>query len=176
MTHATAGCLGALRHACYVLVMRPEGEPVSTRPDAPPGLFLARDGTWYHDGQAIHHERLGALLHRSITRGDDGTLIVTTGRDVLPFVAEDAPFVVRHVHVGDARAVLSDGTEEQLVGPLHVDDDGRVRVRVKGGRFWALLSRTAAQVVMSGVDDDGARVHLAARTFEIADGTHDWRA
>lgn len=153
---------------------RPEGEPTSTRPDAPRGLFLARDGTWYHDGQAIHHERLAALLHRSIARDDHGALVVTTGRDVLPFVAEDAPYVVRAIHVGDARLTLSDGSEEALAGPIYVDDDGRIRVRVKGGRFWAVLSRSAAQIVMSGVDEDGARVHLAARTFPIADAVHAW--
>lgn len=154
--------------------MRPEGEPTSTRPDAPRGLFLARDGTWFHDGRAIHHERLAALLHRSITRDDSGALIVTTGRDVLPFVAEDAPFVVRALHVGDARLTLSDGTEEPLSAPVYVDDDGRIRVRIKGGRFWAVLSRSAAQILMSGVDDDGARVHLAARTFPIVDTVHRW--
>lgn len=156
-------------------VLRPEGEPTTTRPDAPRGLFLARDGTWFHDGQAIHHERLSALLHRSIARDDvTRALLVTTGRDRLPFVAEDAPYVVRAIHVGDARLTLSDGTEEALVAPVHVDDDGRIRVRVKGGRFWAVLSRSAAQLVMSGVDDDGARVHLAARSFPIVDAVHTW--
>ena len=141
------------------------------RPDAPRGLYLARDGTWFHDGQGIHHERLAALLHRSIARGDDGALIVTTGRDVMGFEAQDAPFLVREVRMTDALLTLSDGSQETLQGPLHVDEQGRVRVRVKGGRFWALLSRAVAHLVMAGVeedvDDDGARVRLGGAAFAI---------
>lgn len=137
------------------------------RPDAPRGLFLARDGTWFHDGQGVHHERLAALLHRSIARRDDGVLVVTTGVDVVPFVAEDAPYLVRTVRVLEATLVLSDGSEEVLASPLHVDAAGRVRVRVKGGRFWALLSRSASQVVMSGLDEHGAHVRLASATIAL---------
>jgi hypothetical protein len=149
--------------------MRPEGGPTSTRQDAPPGLFLARDGTWFHDGLGIHHPRLAALLHRSIARGDDGGLIVTMGRDRLSFAAEDAPYLVRALRIDDATATLSDGTEETLVGPLLVDVAGRVRVRVKNGGFWALLSRATASVVMGGLDEDGTHVIIGARALDVVE-------
>lgn len=144
------------------------------RPDAPRGLFLARDGTWFHDGQGLHHERLAALLHRSIARAADGSLVVTTGRDLTVFVAEDAPFLVRALRSEDARLTLSDGSDEVLAGPLFIDADGRVRVRVKGGSFWALLSRAVAQQVMVGLDADGARVHVGAFAFAIDATVHGW--
>jgi hypothetical protein len=121
-------------------------------------LRLLRDGRWLHDGGEVKHARLAALLHRSIARDEDGALIVTTGRDRLPFECEDAPFRVITVRRrGHAwTLVLSDGGEESLVADeeLLIDDDGAVRSRVKGGRFWALWSRSAAQAVASVVDEE----------------------
>jgi hypothetical protein len=128
------------------------------RADAPPGLFLSRRGAWYHDGDRVRHAGLEGLLFRSIARADDGALIVTTGRDVLPFFAEDAPFLVRTLgRAGDDLALrLSDESEEAIaLRPFVIDDRGRVRCVVKGGRFWALLSRSATQLLLELVDDLG---------------------
>jgi hypothetical protein len=71
------------------------------RADAPPGLFYSRHGDWFHDGDWVGHAGLSALLCRSVARAEpsleapEGALIVTTGRDVLPFLSEDAPL---HAH------------------------------------------------------------------------------
>lgn len=109
------------------------------------GLFLDRHGAWFHDGDPVRHARLAALLHRSIARDPAGHLIVTTGRDAQPFVAEDAPLLVRTLDGDDL--VLSNETRAPLGDrPLYIDDDGRVRVAV--GAFWALLSRSATQIVI----------------------------
>lgn len=152
------------------------------REDAPPGLFLSRRGAWYHDGDRLRHLGLESLLWKSIARASDGGLIVTTGRDRLPFLAEDAPFVVRTLgraatgrddagrtgaasdagdaedrgEVDDIALVLADGSEEAVARrSFFIDDDGRVRCPVKGGRFWALLSRSATQLLLELVDDEG---------------------
>ena len=45
---------------------RPQSDLPTVRTDAPSGLFLARDGTWFHDGQAVDHERLAALLRGTL--------------------------------------------------------------------------------------------------------------
>jgi hypothetical protein len=65
------------------------------------GLFLDGSGRWFHDGEPVRHARLAALLSRSIARAEDGSLIVTTGRDRLPFVALDTPLHVRTLRVSD---------------------------------------------------------------------------
>lgn len=161
--------------------------PLSThlepRFDAPPGLFLSRDGAWFHDGQPVRHERLCALLSRSVARGEDGGLIVTTGRDRLPFAAEDAPLLVRTARADERsfRLVLSDESEEELSPGTRVliDEEGRIRSPVKGGRFWALWARPAAQALFARVvDEDAPRVQVAGGEVALVEERtpRDWSA
>jgi hypothetical protein len=143
----------------------------AVRDNAPPGLFLSRRGAWYHDGDRVKHAGLEGLLHRSIARDDAGKLLVTTGRDKLPFVAEDAPYFIRTLV--DGRLLLSDGSVDD---PRHlcIDDEGRIRASVKGGAFWALASRGAAQGLAALVDGDGC-IRLAAGVLALTPQTvRDW--
>jgi hypothetical protein len=149
------------------------------RPDAPPGLFLSRKGAWYHDGDRVGHHGLEGLLWRSIARDVEGRLIVTTGRDVLPFVAEDAPLLIKTIVRGgtahDVKLVLADGSEEPLAArPLLIDDEGRLRCAVKGGRFWALCARSATQLLMELVDDDGRIATPTGSCALTSTGPRDW--
>ncbi len=131
------------------------------RTDAPAGLFLSRKGNWFHDGQRVGHLRLEALLTGAVSRDDAGGLIVTTGRDVLPFVAEDAPLFVISVDFAavPVELVLSDGKREPLTG-IVIGPDDRFRAAVHGGRFWALFIRSAAQLLEPHFgDDDGLVVN-----------------
>jgi len=138
---------------------RPYDLEPDRREDAPAGLFLSKYGTWFHDGDQLHHKRMAGLLHRSIARDDAGGLLVTTGRDRLPFVAECAPFVVRSVD--GATIALSDDVHEELAPStlFCMRDDGALFVSVKDSGFWALLSRNAQHALQDHiVDDDGYMV------------------
>ena len=151
----------------------PRDEMEDLRADAPAGLFLSRRGNWFHDGQRVGHERLEALLHGHIARADDGRLIVTTGRDVVEFVAEDAPFFV--VAVDGDTAVLSDGSRE-VVGDVVVGEhDHRWHMRVKGGRFWALFTKSAAQTLEPLIDPEGriAVARVAQVNDDVEEGVVD---
>lgn len=147
------------------------GDPL-IRDDAPPGLFLSRAGTWYEDGEAVTHERLAALLSRSIARVD-GRIVVTTGRDVRPVSCEDAPFVAKALV--DGALLLSDGSSEPLRALL-VDDEGVMRAPVKGGAFWAVLSRNAAREVAASLQDDGVTIGLpgGAVRLVVEASPRDW--
>ena len=147
----------------------PRDDLEDDRSDAPPGLFFSRRGNWFHDGQRIRHERLAALLSRSVDRDAGGNLVVTTGRDVLPFVAEDAPLVVRTVVVDEDGIALqlSDGSAEALAAAVVVDGAGHMRVPVRGGRFWALLSRAARQA-LEPLFVDETRLFHAGRSWKVA--------
>ena len=168
----------------------PRDHQEARRPDAPAGLYFSRQGHWLHDGDRLFHERLSDLLHRHVRRDDAGGLIVTTGRDAVPFVCEDCPLVVRELRfddVGDASIRLSDGTVEGLAGPIVVGADDRWRVPVRDGTFWALLHRNSTQQLEAlldagdgdGVvvgDDAGLALRLGSRRIRMVTGDADWRA
>lgn len=149
------------------------------RPDAPPGLFFSRAGHWFHDGDRVFHAGLAGLLSRSVARADDDGLVVTTGRDTLPFVSEDAPLIARRVEVDAAgiHVALSNG-RETVVGWLALGSDHRFRAAVDDGAFWALLSRPAGQALepLLEVDDDGViRVRIGDRGHPVIPLDVDWQ-
>lgn len=129
--------------------------------------MLARDGRWIHDGDPVRHARLCALLDRSIARDEQGGLMLTTGRDRLPFTSEDAPLRVKTALVDEKglTQVLRDDRKEPLTAAsaLCIDDDGRLRSRVsgpRGGTFWALWERPAAQALMPFLQSGDDEVHV----------------
>ncbi len=153
----------------------PRDDLEDARPDAPPGLYLSRRGNWFHDGERVRHDRLSRLLSGSIGRGDDGGLVVTTGRDELPFVAEDAPFFVLTIRADDPCAgivlCLSDGRQEPLVDVV-VGPDDRLRSPIGNGAYWALFTRSAAQLLEPFVVDDALVCGL--RRWPVRPGSADW--
>ncbi len=144
------------------------------RKDAPAGLFFSRHGTWYENGEAVTHEKLAALLSRCVARDDADALIITTGRDVRTFTAEDAPLIGKALVGSTLR--LSNEHDLTLAGAtLRIDDNGAMRV--PAGMFWAVLSRAAAHDVAALLEDDGATVRFAdgARARVVADSASiDW--
>ncbi len=137
------------RYRTIPLMRDPRDDIEDHRPDAPAGLYFSRRGNWFHDGQRVRHERLAELLCRSVARLSDDTLAVTTGRDTLPFLSEDAPLLVRAIDFGldGPTLVLSNGGRELLAGEVVVGGDGRWRMSVENGRFWALCTRSAQQAL-----------------------------
>jgi hypothetical protein len=157
----------------------------TTTPDAnrTRGLFLSAEGHWFHDGDAVRHVRLCALLTRSITRDAQDALMVSTGRDQLPFTAEDAPFQVLtwQWSSGSLSMELSDGSHEVLDerAVFLIDDLGRLRIAVKQGRFWALLTRSATHLIIAGINDAGDGVDLPPglhARLQPAPAVVDWGA
>jgi hypothetical protein len=168
------------RARCYVHerevdVLPAPGENL-IRDDAPRGLFFSRQGTWYEDGEAVTHAKLAALLSRCVARDAHGALIITTGRDVRTFTAEDAPLVGKAL-VG-ATLRLSNETDLPLAdATLFIDDAGVLRTAA--GAVWVVLSRAAAHDVGARLDDLGAAVVLAdgTRARLVVDAApRDWSA
>lgn len=140
----------------------PAAQPVEPGPTS--GLYLDREGRWFHDGQAVRHARLSALLWRSVARNSEERLIVTTGRDVLPFAAEDAPVQARTATPTQPglTLVLSTGAEHALAAGevVWLDADGQMRMKSPDGRFWIRLLRPAAQAVAAAAEEHNGGLAL----------------
>ena len=180
-------CLGARWHDGWMSISDHEGFPGrresaasvdGRRDDAPPGLFFSRQGHWFHDGDRIFHEGLAGLLHRSVARDDDGALIVTTGRDRLPCVAEDAPLIIHACDVGDDGVVAYSSRGDRVgVVVIVVGADGRWRAPLRG--MWGLLTRSVMQQLEPLVDeaDGGAMVlRCGTNTITLRSLDTDWGA
>jgi uncharacterized protein len=133
--------------------MKPGDHPDFFRLPPPPGrsressIRLDAEGRFWHDGAQVEHAGMAAAFASWIARHpDDGRFILTNGYDWTYFEVEDTPFFVESLRATPEGPVLRlfDGTEESLdATTLRLDAEGRVRLRVKGGRFDAKLTRDA---------------------------------
>lgn len=138
--------------------MRPSDHPDFFRLPAPEGrsrestIRLDREGHFFHDGAPVTHRGMARAFAGWIARHpDDGRFILTNGYDWTYFTVDGVPFFVEGVRAGDDGPVLAlfDGTEEPLdPDPLHLEEDGVLATRVKGGAFEARFTR-AAQLELS---------------------------
>ncbi len=151
--------------------------PEGRRADAPAGLYFSRQGHWFHDGDRIFHEGLAGLLNRSVTRDASGALIVTTGRDRLTFVAEDAPLLLTRCAIDNGLVVSSTRGDAAPVSVVVVGADRRWRAPI--GDLWGLMTRGVTQQLEALVDDDGAGglvLRCGASLVPIREHDADWSA
>lgn len=133
-------------------------------------LVLDREGMWHHQGQPVTHQRLAAALHRWLDRDDEtGRYILKAGEQWCFINVEDVPFQVLRVTIAprglntEINLELSDGSKEELsYGSLEQRRDDSLCCTVKGGRFVARFSRTAAFALGQHVELDGDDLTLQA--------------
>lgn len=115
-------------------------------------MRIAADGTWHHDGAAIHRPALVKLFASILRREPDGGYVLVTPVESVGITVEDAPFVAVEM------AVEGDGSGRRLAFRTNVDDlvavdaehglrfeqdtEGGLRPYVHVRRdLWALLTR-----------------------------------
>ncbi len=155
--------------------MKPGDHPLFFELPAPGGasrestIRLDRHGRWFHDGEAVTHPGLRAALPTWIRRHPgDGRLILSNGYDWCYFTAEDTPYFVEAVTLGDPVVLrLSDGSDAPLdPATLSLDADGALRCRVKGerARFGRHAQLAMEPLLAEGdppaIDVGGRRYHL----------------
>lgn len=160
--------------------MKPGDHPDFFRFAPPPGtsrestIRLDREGRFFHDGERVDHPALERALSSWIARHpDDGRFILTNGYDWTYFQVDDAPFIVRSLHLAGERVeiALSDETIEALdVETVRVGAEDALYVKVKGRRFEARFSRYAqAQLapVLVDLPDGGIGLRVAGVEHRI---------
>jgi len=78
-------------------------------------IRIARDGTWYHEGDPIHRQPLVDLFATILRKDHDGYALVTPAEKLLIEV-EDAPFQATDVEV------KGEGADQQLLFTINVGD------------------------------------------------------
>lgn len=132
-------------------------------------IWIARDGTWFHQGTPIGRRELVRLFSTILRKDDDGYHLVTPA-EKMRIGVEDAPFLAVLL---DARGA---GRKQQLVFTTNVGDEiiagneHRLRVEIAAktnepspyvhlrGRLEARISRNVFyQLVEIAVPGDGER-------------------
>ncbi len=150
--------------------MKPGDHPEFFRFPAPEGrsressIVLDAAGRFWHDGERIEHAGMAKAFARWMARHpDDGRYILTNDYDWTYLTVEDTPYFVSQVNLeGEARLLLSDGTEEPLrLGSLREGPDGSLYSWVKEGAFEARFTPAAQLDLAPLVVEEGATVLLA---------------
>ena len=129
-------------------------------------LYLDKEGRWYHEGVEITHERTCSLFYQRLARESNGQYYIKIGEEYADVSIEDAPYVVRSLQpvrvpgggISDYQVLLSDGSHEVLdPETLFVGDANVLYCMVKAGKHLARFSRSAYQVLCSGLGYDDAK-------------------
>ena len=139
----------------------------------PEGLRVDPDGAWSVGGHSVVHGETLHYLKARLVFEEQGAFVVDGGKRVAVDVQGPAfvatTLVVDHQHA-EARLVLDDGTQEMLVDEALALDPvtGRFECRVRGGRARALLSRTAHQILLDHIEEEGGSFALEVGPRSIA--------
>ena len=143
-------------------------------------IRIARDGTWYHEGDPIERPALVRLFSTILRREPDGGHVLVTPAEKLAIEVEDAPFLAVEMKLVDdpvytQRAVFRLNTGDIIVaGREHSlelrgeGEDALPYLHVRGD-LWALLARPVYYALMAhaleqdpvGITSDGTFFPLA---------------
>ncbi len=88
-----------------------------------PDFKIARDGTWFHEGEAIKREALAKLFSdRALKVDEEGCYWLQTPFEKYPVEVEDVPFVI----------VDYEGEAEALTFRTNMDETTTKRIEMRG--------------------------------------------
>ena len=151
-------------------------------------IRIARDGSWYHEGEPIGREAIVRLFSTIMRREDDGHYYLVTPVEKWRLQVEDAPFLAHTLEVeGEGKqqslAVTTNVGEKLLVGkehPLEVgsydsDDSPRPVVYIRRGLEARLVTAAYYELADLLVErDEGGKPVLGVWSdgafFEVGNG------
>ncbi|MFK7791483.1 MAG: DUF1285 domain-containing protein [Devosiaceae bacterium] len=154
-------------------------------------IRIAADGTWYHQGGAIHRTRLAKLFSSLLRKDEDGITYLVTPKEKLAITVDDAPllavdYAAKSTPDGDVlvlRTSMGDVVEVDADHPvrfaLEVGSDGLKPYVLVRGRIEALLNRSTTMDLVNDarfVDFDGEEPLLrsgACRFSVMPEGMND---
>jgi hypothetical protein len=123
-------------------------------------MRIARDGTWFHDGQVIARPELVRLFAQLLRREGDGFVLVTPAEKLsiavedVPFLAvalEEGPLLTLAMRTGE-RVVLDDQAGWMLKhGIPHVTVRPGLQARIARSLYYQLVQRAVERDAMLGL-------------------------
>lgn len=124
-------------------------------------IRIAPDGTWYHEGGAIHRTRLAKLFSSLLRKDEDGVTYLVTPKEKLAIEVDDAPLIAvdyaaKPTPDGDVlvlRTAMDDVVEVDADHPvrfaLEDGSDGIKPYVLVRGRIEALLNRSTTMALFT---------------------------
>ncbi len=140
----------------------------------PEGVRVLKDGAWRVGGFPVVHPPSLRHLESRLVFEEDGAFVVD-GNQRMPVAVEGPALEVLTVVLdherGEARVLLDDDTEEELL-EAHLNwETGRFECPVRGGRARAVFSRAAHQLLLGRFTEEDGRFYLRVGTHRIPIGT-----
>ena len=131
----------------------------------PCGIFIDKDGKWYHHGIEMVRKDIVGLFFQHLRLCPDGTYVIELNGQRCRLDVADTAFVVLRVDRMEEgpsfSLLLNDGTSERLIPPLKAGGDGVLYCRVKNGAFPARFSRPAYYQIAAHMEEEGGDFYLS---------------
>ena len=78
-------------------------------------IKIDTNGQWYHEGSAIHREKMVSLFASILTRLEDGAFALVTPGEIGTITVEDAPFIVTQMDISGAGDASDAAVPDQII-------------------------------------------------------------
>ncbi len=130
---------------------------------------IARDGSWFHDGEPIRREKLAKLFSdRALWIDEDGKYWLKTPFEKYPVEVEDVPYVVVDYDVNGNGVSLRTNMDEEIelsAKSIWELRDGIPYVEVRDGLF-ARIGRSA---LYNMIEEFGEAIVINGQSFALGE-------
>lgn len=130
---------------------------------------IAKDGTWFHDGDEIKREALARLFAtRALKVDEDGKYWLATPYEKYPVEVEDVPFIiVDYTHKDGDVTLKSNMGEEVTVGAGHPLElrENIPYINVRDG----LYARLGRSVLYNLIEEFGPELQSGGKTYKLGE-------
>jgi hypothetical protein len=136
------------------------------------GLRLDRDGTWWHEGEPVRHERMAHAFHSWIDQLPTGRWVLRLDADRYAyFDLDDTPYVARSARrEGDSFWLLLSNGQEERLDPATLRRRGNdLLCQARDGRFPCRLLAPAVAVLAPAIHEIDGRpqLEIAGRRYAL---------
>lgn len=128
-----------------------------------PDFKIARDGTWYHEGDPIKREALAKLFSdRALWIDEAGHYFLKTPYEKYPVEVEDVPYVIVDYEGFELRTNMEEMVELNAETRWELRD-GIPYIEVRDGLF----ARIGRAVLYNMIEEFGEAIHVKGKVFPL---------